>query len=107
MIAKYGIVKATMKNGLCFNADIKHKNKSIHFKDSYAILNSKLEEFPKMFNLKDIQKEKFPYKYRVSSYLIITFSVINIIKNKSYKLLICMFYLYNYYILEINTIRIF
>ena len=63
MIAKYGIVKSTMKNGVCFKADIKYKNKSIHFKDTYPILNSKLSEFPKMFNIKGIQKEIFPYNY--------------------------------------------
>jgi len=33
----------------------------IKFKDTYAFLNYKLSQFPKMFNLDDIQKEVYPY----------------------------------------------
>ncbi|KAI5542190.1 organellar and viral DNA polymerase type B, partial [Trichomonas vaginalis G3] len=41
----------------------KYKGKLLCFKDSYAIISTKLERFPEMFHLTSGEKEVFPYNY--------------------------------------------
>ncbi|KAK8889413.1 hypothetical protein M9Y10_034159 [Tritrichomonas musculus] len=63
MMASYGINKSIIKGNKVMTADIKYKKKTIHFKDTLPILSCKLSSLPKMFNIPNIQKEIFPYKY--------------------------------------------
>ena len=63
MIAKYGISKSIIKGSKTLQAEIKIVNKTIKFKDSLPMLSCKLEQLPRMFNIPDIKKEIFPYKY--------------------------------------------
>ncbi|KAK8881860.1 hypothetical protein M9Y10_044496 [Tritrichomonas musculus] len=63
MLASYGINKSIIKGNKVMTADIKYKKKTIHFKDTLPILSCKLSSLPKMFNIPNIQKEIFPYKY--------------------------------------------
>ena len=63
MIASYGIKKSIIKGNKVMTADIEYKKKTIHFKDTLPILSCKLSSLPKMFNIQNIQKEIFPYKY--------------------------------------------
>ena len=63
MIAQYGINKSIIKGTKVMKGDIKYENKNIHLKDSLPILSCKLSQLPQMFNIPDIQKEIFPYKY--------------------------------------------
>ncbi|EAX76010.1 hypothetical protein TVAG_583230, partial [Trichomonas vaginalis G3] len=41
----------------------KYKGKLLCFKDSYAIISTKLKRFPEMFHLTSGEKEVFPYNY--------------------------------------------
>ncbi len=63
MLAKYGIFKSIIKGTKTMKADIKHKGKTLHFKDTLPVLDCKLSQLPQMFDISDIQKEIFPYKY--------------------------------------------
>ena len=74
MLAKYGMNKSIIKGSKVMKADIKFEGKTIHFRDSYPMISSKLSDFPVMFNLLKVQngpkgpertcaKEIFPYKY--------------------------------------------
>ena len=63
MIASFGIYKSIIKGSKTMKADIKYKGKDLKFKDSLPIITCKLSDFPKMFNIPNIQKEIFPYKY--------------------------------------------
>ncbi len=63
MMASYGINKSIIKGNKVMTADIEYKKKTIHFKDTLPILSCKLSSLPKMFNIPNIQKEIFPYKY--------------------------------------------
>ena len=62
-LASYGINKSIIKGNKMMTTDIKYKSKTIHFKDSLPILSCKLSQLPKMFDIQNIQKEIFPYKY--------------------------------------------
>ncbi len=62
-LAQYGINKSIIKGTKSMMTDIKYEGKNIHFKDSLPILSCKLSQLPKMFDIPDIQKEIFPYKY--------------------------------------------
>ena len=63
MLAKYGIFKSIIKGTKTMKADIKHKGKILHFKDTLPVLDCKLSQLPQMFDIPNIQKEIFPYKY--------------------------------------------
>ena len=52
-----------IKSGRTMQLDGKYKGKCLRFKDSLAIISAPLKMFPTMFNLGDVQKEVFPYKY--------------------------------------------
>lgn len=62
-IAQYG-VNASIQNGSwLLTASIDYNGTKIEFKDTLPILSCKLSALPSMFNIQDIQKELFPYKY--------------------------------------------
>ena len=63
MLAQYGMNKSIIKGSKVMKADIKFECKTIHFRDSYPMISSKLSDFPAMFNLPKVRKEIFPYKY--------------------------------------------
>ena len=63
MLAQYGISKSIIKGTKTMKADIKYNKKTLHFKDTLPVLSCKLSQLPQMFNIPDIQKEIFPYKY--------------------------------------------
>ncbi len=63
MLASFGIYKSIIKGSKTMKADIKYKGKTILFKDTLPILSCKLSQLPRMFNIPNIQKEIFPYKY--------------------------------------------
>ncbi|MBQ8206642.1 MAG: hypothetical protein IJZ77_04190 [Bacilli bacterium] len=78
MFAHLGIIKSVIKGTKTLSAEIEYGTltffdkrkkkqvsipKKIFIKDSLAILNCKLVDLPNRFNLSNIQKELFPYKY--------------------------------------------
>lgn len=80
MMAHFGISRSLIKGSKVLSAEIEYgtitykKNikgiikictrpKKIYFKDTLPILNCKLAALPARFNLPDVQKELFPYKY--------------------------------------------
>ena len=63
MLAQFGICKSIIKCSKTMRGDIKYKGKMLHFKDTLPILSCKLSQLPQMFNILNIQKELFPYKY--------------------------------------------
>ena len=63
MLPQFTFTNTIIKGSKMMKADIKYKGKTIHFKDSLAIIQAPLREFPKMFNIPSIQKEIFPYNY--------------------------------------------
>ena len=60
---KFTISQQCSKGTKVMNAQIRHKGKTIYFKDSLSIVSMKLADFPSSFNLECGQKEMFPYKY--------------------------------------------
>lgn len=52
-----------IKDNKTLKQDGTYKGKCFRFVDSANIINAKLEEFPKMFNLETGPKEVFPYQY--------------------------------------------
>ena len=62
-LAGYGIRKAIIKGTKTMTTDIAYQGKVLHFKDSLPILSCKLSQMPQMFDIPNIQKEIFPYKY--------------------------------------------
>lgn len=60
---KFEIINQNAKNNRVMGTDIKHKGKTIHFKDSLSVVSMKLADFPTSFNLDCGIKEMFPYKY--------------------------------------------
>ena len=76
-LAQYGIDKSIIKGTRTMMTDIKYEGKLIHFKDSLPILSCKISDLPKMFDIKDIQKEIFPYKYYTFERLQRNYGVIN------------------------------
>ena len=62
-LAKYGINKSIIKGTKTMMTDIKYDGKTLHFKDSLPILSCNLSQLPQMFDIPNIQKEIFPYKY--------------------------------------------
>ena len=58
-----------IKSGRTLQIDGKYKGKCLRFKDSLAIISKRLEMFPEMFGLKDIQKEVFPYTFYDSEHV--------------------------------------
>ncbi len=63
MFAGFGITSSIIKGTKTMKAKIIYKGKKITFKDSYPVIPSKLSDFPKMFGIKGVKKELFPYKY--------------------------------------------
>ena len=63
MIAKHGLKKTLIKGQRVMRAEIDYFGKNLMFRDTLPILSCKLSAIPKMFAMKDIQKEIFPYKY--------------------------------------------
>ena len=63
MFAHYGLNRSIIKGTKFLSGCINYKEKSIRFKDTLPILSCKLSSLPQMFNLPNIQKEIFPYKY--------------------------------------------
>ena len=59
---EYDITNQHVKGNKTMDAIIKHKGKTIYFKDSLSIVSMKLADFPTSFNL-DCIKEMFPYNY--------------------------------------------
>lgn len=58
----------TFKRGIIFHGrdmmhNVQYKGKDITFKDSFAMINTKLSAFPGMFKLDSGRKEAFPYTY--------------------------------------------
>lgn len=62
-LAKYGIKQCIKKGGKLMSFKISYKGKNLQFRDSWAMISSKLSDFPAMFGIKDIQKELYPYNY--------------------------------------------
>ena len=62
-LASYGIQKSTPRGNSILQSIINYQGKRITLKDTLPILSCPLKNLPKMFNLKDIMKEIFPYKY--------------------------------------------
>lgn len=60
---KFEIINQNAKNNRVMGSDIKHKGKTIHFKDSLSVVSMKLADFPTSFNLDCGIKEMFPYNY--------------------------------------------
>ena len=60
---KFDIIGQHVKNTKVMDGQIKHKGKTIYFKDSLSIISMKLADFPKSFNLDCGIKEMFPYNY--------------------------------------------
>ena len=58
-----GIIKSIIKGTKTMMADVRFNGKVIHFKDTLPVLSCKLSELPKMFDIKGIKKELFPYNY--------------------------------------------
>ena len=74
MLAQFGLCKSIIKGTKTMRADIKYKDESnnndikyngklLYFRDSLPILSCKLSQLPQMFNIPNIHKEIFPYKY--------------------------------------------
>ena len=63
MLAQFGITSSIIKGTKTMKADIRYNKKILHFKDSLPILSCKLSQLPQMFDIPNIQKEIFPYKY--------------------------------------------
>ena len=76
MLAQYGISKSIIKGTKTMKADIKYNKKILHFKDTLPVLSCKLSQLPQMFNIPDVQKEIFPYKYYTLDRLMINKGVI-------------------------------
>ena len=62
-LAKYGIKQCIKKGGKLLSFKITFKGKNLQFRDSWAMISSKLSDFPSMFNIKDVAKELYPYNY--------------------------------------------
>lgn len=62
-LAKYGIKQCIKKGGKLLSFKITFKGKNLQFRDSWAMISSKLSDFPSMFNIKDVEKELYPYNY--------------------------------------------
>lgn len=62
-LASFGIVKSIIKGTKVLSTEIIYNDKKIRFKDSLPILSCKLSQLPEMFDIPNIQKEIFPYKY--------------------------------------------
>ena len=60
---KFDITNQHVKGNKTMDATIKHKGKTIYFKDSLSIVSMKLADFPTSFNLDCGIKEMFPYNY--------------------------------------------
>ena len=60
---KFDITNQHVKGNKTMDAQIKHKGKTIYFKDSLSIVSMKLADFPTSFNLDCGIKEMFPYNY--------------------------------------------
>ena len=60
---EYDITNQHVKGNKTMDAIIKHKGKTIYFKDSLSIVSMKLADFPTSFNLDCGIKEMFPYNY--------------------------------------------
>lgn len=64
MFAKVGKMTRMLQKGTkVMNTEMEYKDKKLIFRDTLPILNCKLSALPSMFDLKDIKKEIFPYKY--------------------------------------------
>ena len=77
MLASFGIKKSIIKGTKTMMSEIKYNGKTLHFKDSLPVLFCKLSQLPKMFNIPDVQKELFPYKYYTLERIINGKGVIN------------------------------
>ena len=62
-LAKYGIKQCIKKGGKLMSFKITYKGKNLQFRDSWAMISSKLSDFPAMFGIEGIQKELYPYNY--------------------------------------------
>ncbi len=62
-LSSFGITKSIIKGTKVLSAQINYYGKKLHFKDSLPILSCKLSQLPQMFDIPDIQKEIFPYRY--------------------------------------------
>lgn len=62
-LAKYGIKQCIKKGGKLLSFKITFKGKNLQFRDSWAMISSKLSDFPSMFGIKDVAKELYPYNY--------------------------------------------
>ena len=63
LLAPYGVKKSIIKGTHMYSLDLLYNGKNIHFKDSLALLQAPLSNFPKMFGLKEIEKEAMPYNF--------------------------------------------
>ncbi|ELP93824.1 hypothetical protein EIN_176410 [Entamoeba invadens IP1] len=62
-LAKYGIEICIKKDGKTMKMKLNYHEKKIFLKDSYSMISNKLSDFPKIFDLSNIQKELYPYNY--------------------------------------------
>ncbi|ELP84425.1 hypothetical protein EIN_071460, partial [Entamoeba invadens IP1] len=62
-LAEYGINKCIKKDGKTMKINLIYNKKKITFKDSYSMISTALNQFPKMFGLRNLQKELYPYNY--------------------------------------------
>ena len=60
---RFNIRASVDKGKQVFNMSISYKGKNILFKDSAALTQMRLAQFPKAFKLKSGEKEMFPYNY--------------------------------------------
>ncbi len=69
MVALFGITRSIIKGNKTLKTVISYEGKTITYKDTIPMISCKLSQFPKMFNIQNIKKELFPYKYYTLSRL--------------------------------------
>ena len=70
MFSKYSIISSTDKGGKTFKQKLSYNGKNIIFKDSWSLITMKLCDFASNFDLKEGEKEMFPYNYYTMERLI-------------------------------------
>ena len=76
-LAKYGIKQCIKKGGKLMSFKISYRGKNLQFRDSWAMISSKLSDFPSMFGIKGIQKELYPYNYYTEERVKVNVGIIN------------------------------
>jgi hypothetical protein len=67
-LAGYGCQKMCKHGTKNLGSRLHYFGKHVNFRDSLAMIQGRLAEFPKYFGLKNIKKEKYPYIYYSEKY---------------------------------------